>query len=79
MIYVQITTPILPKKATEIKLIDHIKKIVKDPKCKVQFFKAGRDFYGQLNFDIMVMDEENREKIAIRNEVMKAVFTTLFN
>lgn len=79
MINVQITTPVLPKKATEKKLIACIEKIITDPHCKIQFFESGIDFYGQNKFDVMVLDEDRSEKNDIRNEVMTAIFSTLYN
>ncbi len=79
MVYVQITTPVLPKKATQAKIITLVKKTVKDTDCKVEIFESGVDFYGQKKFDILVMDKDHSEKNEIRNEIMTAIFSTLYN
>jgi hypothetical protein len=79
MIYVQITTPVLPKKATQAKIISLVKKTVKDTDCKVEIFESGIDSYGQRKFDILVMDRDRWEQQEIRNDVMTAIFSVLYN
>lgn len=79
MLYVQITTPVLPNKATEKKLVSSIKKVVKDTDCKVEFFESGVDFYGQKKFDILVLDKDHSEQQEARNSIMSAIFTLFYN
>lgn len=79
MIDVQITTPVLPKQATEKKLASQIKKIVKDTNCKVRFFESSIDSYGQKKFDVLVIDREMSEQNDIRNEVITVMFNILYN
>ena len=78
MIDVQITTPVLPKQATEKKLVLAIKKIVQNTNCTVRFFESGIDFYGQQKFDVLVIDGQRNEKDDIRNEVISQIFTELY-
>ena len=77
MIDVQITTPVLPKPATEKKLTSRIKQIINDSDCRVRFFDSGIDSYGQKKFDVLVLIE-NKEQDDLRNEVITEIFATLY-
>ena len=78
MVTIEIKTPVLPKKATETKLIAEIKKIVKDKECKVRFFEIGTDFYGEKKFEITAFNEDMSEKQEIANAVMVLILNILF-
>ena len=77
MIKVQITTPVMPGKTIKTKLEKVIKAVAKDDNCQIQFFNEGKDFYGQLNFQILVMDGGLHELNDLRNEMLTEILTVL--
>ena len=78
MIEVQITTPVLPNVKMQNKLIRRINEITKDEATKVKMFEEGKDFYGHVNFQVLVMDATRHELDELRNEVYCAILTMLF-
>jgi hypothetical protein len=77
MIKVQITAPVLPGKRMKTKLEKLIRLTVKEKNCQIQFFQEGRDFYGQENFQIMVVDGGLNELVDLRNEILTAILQML--
>jgi hypothetical protein len=81
MILVQITSPVLPGKKTKAKLEKLIKAVVlevaKDDVCNIYFYNDGKDFYGQVNFQILVMDSGKNELDDLRNEIYTQLLTML--
>lgn len=77
MIQVQITSPVLPGKRMKTKLENLIKKVTKDDNCKIQFFNDAWDFYGHVNFQILVMDQALHELVDLRNEILTEILTML--
>ncbi len=59
------------------KLEKTIKAVEKDDVYNINFYQEGRDFYGQTNFQILVMDASRRELNDLRNEILAALLTLL--
>ena len=77
MIDVQITTPVLPGSRMKTKLEKTIKAVVKDEVCNINFYLEGKDFYGQTNFQILVMDASKHELDDLRNKILAEILTML--
>ena len=67
----------MPGKTIKTKLEKVIKAVAKDDNCQIQFFNEGKDFYGQLNFQILVMDGGLHELNDLRNEMLTEILTVL--
>lgn len=78
MIQVQILTPIMPNEHMKKKLSERFSKITKDKDTAIKYFEEGRDCYGHVNFQVLVMDAARHELDDLRNEVYCAILTMLF-
>jgi hypothetical protein len=77
MIKVHITSPVLPGKRMKTKLEKLIRLTVKDDNCEIRFFHEDKDFYGMLNYQILVVDGALHELNDLRNEILTAILTML--
>jgi hypothetical protein len=75
---VQITSPVLPNEAMKSLLSERIKALVPKGDCNIGFYNSGFDSFGQLKFDVFVMDSDRHELDDLRNTIITELFSVLF-
>jgi hypothetical protein len=75
---IQISTPVIPNDSMKATLTECIVSLFPDDTVKVSFHTSGFDSYGQNSFDVLAMDAARHELTDVRNSVMVALFTKMF-